>query len=107
MTFLPPKDATKEKAKPKGDDQPKPIEFKEDSPNWAYAFYALQVLPRQAVQLTVNHANTADHDHARSPTRTGIYPLRGLQFQALIHTLPPQPAGVALKRGSTTRSTTS
>src|SRR5262249_52853966 len=54
MTFLPPEGAKPEE---KSDLQPKQIEFKEDSPNWAYAFYVLQVLPRQAVQLTVNHSN--------------------------------------------------
>ncbi len=103
MTFPPPKPATgkekaKAKAKTKGDDQPTPIEFKEDSPNWAYAFYALQVLPQQAVQLTVNHSNKPI-TITPEPSPTWYNPLRGLQFQGLSRQLPPQPVGVALQRG--------
>ena len=58
MSFLPPADANRQSENEAMRSQPKPIEFKEDSPDWAHAFYLLQVLPLQAVQLTVNHSNT-------------------------------------------------
>ena len=79
--------------------EPEPIEFDDESPDWAFAFWLLQVLPRQAVELTVNNVEQADHDHAPSPTRTGIYPLRGLAVPGLIRQLPPQTVGVGAAAG--------
>jgi regulator of sigma E protease len=78
--------------------QPKPMVFKDDSPNWESAFAALQVLPLQAVQLTVNQASKPI-TITPEPDPTWYYPLRGLQFQGLVRHLPPQSARVALKRG--------
>jgi regulator of sigma E protease len=100
MTF-PPAAGAKEKAKEKekGASQPRPFEFKDEVPNWAYAFQALQELPPgQAVQLTVNHSNTPITITPEADLEW-YNPLRGLQFQALVIKLPPQSAQVALKRG--------
>ncbi len=101
MTLVPskpPKQNDEKKSKGKAEAASKPLEFKEDSPDWASAFDLLQVLPRQAVQLTVNRSNkpitiTPEVD----PDWNN--PLRGLQFQVLFRKLPPQSAQVALKRG--------
>jgi regulator of sigma E protease len=105
MTFITPdpeKDKEKakesEKGKVKGKSRPEQYEFKDENPDWASAFYVLQVLPRQAIELTINHSNkpiTLTPD----PDPTWFFPIRGLRFGALVRELPPQSASVALKRG--------
>jgi regulator of sigma E protease len=87
------------KAKELGMDQPETIEFKEESPDWASAFYALQSRPLQAVQVTVNHSTTPI-SITPEPVSGWHHPLRGLLFQGLMRKLPPQSAIVALRRGS-------
>jgi regulator of sigma E protease len=92
------KEKEKEKEK-KSDAATRPIEFKDDNPNWAHAFTRMQLEPLQEVQVTVNQSN-------RPITITPAvrddwyHPLRGLQFQGLVRTLPPQTLGVALSRSS-------
>jgi regulator of sigma E protease len=88
----------KEKEKDIADAQAKQIEFKDDMPNWAHAFAALQLYPRHAVQLTVNQSNKPI-TLTPEPDAKWFHPLRGLQFQGMIRQLPPQSVQVALKRG--------
>jgi regulator of sigma E protease len=93
MTLSPPTDA---RGRPKG--KPEVYEFSEESPDWASAFYELQVLPRQAVKLMVNHSNKLI-SITPEPDLKWFHPLRGLRFQGLVRHLPPQTASVALRRG--------
>jgi regulator of sigma E protease len=84
--------------KEKSDPLAKEVEFKDDTPNWAYAFTVLQAYPLHAVQLTVNQSNKPI-TITPEPDPTWFHPLRGLVFQGLVRQLPPQPVQVALKRG--------
>jgi regulator of sigma E protease len=95
LSFLPPADAP---AKSKARGQLETFEFKEDVPDWPAAFFDLQLRPRQAVQLTVNHSNKPV-TITPEPDPTWSFPLRGLVFQGLERPLPPQSVGMALKRG--------
>jgi regulator of sigma E protease len=95
MTLLPSEADTKAS---KGKARPEKLEFKEESPDWSSAFNLLQMLPGQAVQLTVNHSNKPI---SLTPVAdpTWYFPHRGLRFRTLVRNLPPQSARVALKRG--------
>jgi regulator of sigma E protease len=87
-----------EQEKERADLLARAIEFKDDSPNWPYAFTLLQVYPLHAVQLTVNQASKPI-TLTPAPVENWFHPLRGLQFQGLVRQLPPQLLSVALKRG--------
>jgi regulator of sigma E protease len=95
MTFLPPP----EDKKGKGRAKPEQFEFGEESPDWPSAFYVLQVLPRQAVELTVNHSNKPITITPAVLDQNWYFPLRGFRFRPLVRQLPPQTASVALRRG--------
>jgi regulator of sigma E protease len=95
MTLFPPEGTPPRR---KGKAQSQQYEFKEESPEWPSAFYELQLLPRQSVQLTVNHSNKPITIRPE-PDPTWYNPLRGFRHQALFRQLPPQSPGVALKRG--------
>jgi regulator of sigma E protease len=99
MTFLPPADEkVKGKKGGKGTSKPEQYDFKEDSNDWPSAYSVLQILPPQAVELTVNHSNKPI-SITPAPDLTWHHPLRGLRFRPLVRHIPPQPASVALKRG--------
>jgi regulator of sigma E protease len=89
--------AKSEQGKGSSEVQPKELEFKDDSPNWAHAFAALQLYPQHAVQLTVNQSSKPI-TITPEPVAEWYCPIRGLQFQEVFRQLPPQPVQVALKR---------
>jgi regulator of sigma E protease len=99
LAFAPPKTTVpKGAAKGKSAMAIPPLEFNDEGPHWAHAFYLIQSQPRQALELTVNHG-TKPIVITPEPVEDWFNPLRGLQFQALMRRLPPQPVAVALKRG--------
>ncbi len=107
LTFLPPKEtesSDKDKASAGAKARARPrlknttLEFSEERPDWPMAFSTLQLLPRQAVELTVNHSNKPIVI-TPEPVDDWSNPLRGLRFRTLVRQLPPQSVGVALQRG--------
>ena len=80
--------------------KPTPVPFNEKSPNWPYAFQALQVIlqPGESVLLKVNNADKPV-SIAPEPDSTWYHPLRGLELQGLFAQTPPMSVSNALKRG--------
>ncbi len=96
LTLLPPP-AEQQEGKAKEKTKPIELKFDETTPDWPRAFTTLQLLPRQAVDLTVNNAKTPI-TITPEPDPNWFHPLRGFQFQPeVINT--PQPLAVAIRRG--------
>ena len=79
--------APPEDKKGKGKAKPEQFEFGEESPDWPSAFYVLQVLPRQAVELTVNHSNKPITITPAVLDPKWYFPLRGFRFRHGRHLL--------------------
>jgi regulator of sigma E protease len=96
MTVLPPpeKDEEKEPEKPK----PVELKFDEKTADWPRAFTMLQLLPKQAVKLTINNAKTP-LSITPEPDLSWFHPLRGLRFQTRILHMPPQSFSAAVQKG--------
>jgi regulator of sigma E protease len=99
LTILPPP-SEKEKEAGKDKEKPKSIELKfdETTPDWPRAFTTLQLLPKQAVDLTINNAKTPI-SIMPEPDPEWFHPLRGLRFQPEIIHMPPQSLGAAFQQG--------
>ena len=79
-------------------DKPEPLEFKDGAHSWPEVLVDLQYLPVRELELTVNNASqpkkiTPEIDPS------WLNPTRGLQFQLMFHTLPPQDLATAMRSG--------
>jgi regulator of sigma E protease len=82
----------------KGEDATVEIKLDAKSPSWVGAFQMLQLFPLGNVQLTVA-GSPAPRTLRPEPDATWANPMRGLRFQTLVRTLPPQSVGGAITRG--------
>ncbi len=79
--------------------EPEPdVTFDEESTNWAFAFQAIQLRPREPIDLRVNNADALVRI-TPEPVASWPHPLRGEQFQILTRRTPPMTIATALSRG--------
>ena len=73
--------------------------FDDKSPNWPYAFQAIQLRPREPVSFRVNNAD-ALVTITPEPVKSWPHPVRGELFQHLIRRTPPMSIADAARRGT-------
>jgi regulator of sigma E protease len=74
------------------------IDLETDSPGWLWLFISSQYLPIKEVELTINNASQPVKITPQI-NPDWLNPTRGLVFQPLFFTLPPQDLATAIKSG--------